>query len=54
MAHTRITNEAKQRMKQVMAWRDSGWTLKEIGEKLKVTRERVRQIEKLGRHLYER
>jgi DNA-directed RNA polymerase sigma subunit (sigma70/sigma32) len=54
MAHTRITNEAKQRMKMVMAWRDDGKTLAEIGWKLKVTKERVRQIEKLGRHLYER
>lgn len=54
MAHPRITPEARKRMKQVMAWRDSGWTLQDISRKLKVTRERVRQIEKLGRHLYER
>jgi len=54
MAYDRITPEAKKRMKLVMAWRDEGKTLEEISRKLKVTRERIRQIEKLGRHLYER
>jgi DNA-directed RNA polymerase sigma subunit (sigma70/sigma32) len=37
-------------MKQVLAWRKKGKTLKWIGQKLMVTRERVRQIQKLAEY----
>lgn len=40
-------------MKQVLAWRKNGKTLKWIGQKLMVTRERVRQIQKLAEHMLE-
>lgn len=52
MAYTKITARAAQRMLKVLAWRRAGLTLETIGRRLKVTRERVRQIEKLGRHLF--
>jgi len=35
-------------MALVLKWRYEGRTLKEIGRKLKVTRERIRQLEKLA------
>jgi DNA-directed RNA polymerase sigma subunit (sigma70/sigma32) len=48
---SRITPRAMRRMKQILAWRKKGKTLKWIGLKLKVTKERVRQIQKLAEHL---
>ena len=37
-------------MKRVLKWRADGKTLKWIGAKLQVTRERVRQIQRLAEH----
>lgn len=50
MVHSRITPRARQRMRDVVKWRNEGRTLAWIGQKLKVTRERVRQIQKLAEH----
>lgn len=47
---TRMTDEARERMKQVVAWRKDGKTLEWIGRKIKVTRERVRQIQKIAEY----
>lgn len=47
---TRMTQEARNRMRQVSVWRKEGKTLEWIGRKLKVTRERVRQIQKLAEY----
>lgn len=51
MAYKKITARAAQRMLKVLRLRRKGLTLETIGCILKVTRERVRQIEKLARHL---
>jgi len=40
-------------MKYVLKERRKGESLEAIGRKLQVTRERIRQIEKLARHLEE-
>lgn len=53
MAYDKITPEARRRMKRVLKLRRAGKTLYEIGQELKVTRERVRQLEKLAGHLQE-
>jgi len=53
MAYDRITPEARQRMRRVLKLRRAGKTLYEIGQELKVTRERVRQLENLALHLKE-
>lgn len=54
MACPKITTRAAQRMLKVLSLRRKGWTLEKIGRNLKVTRERVRQIEKLAHHLISR
>lgn len=46
-----ITARAHQRMKYVLRKRKEGKTLEWIGRQLQVTRERVRQIEGLAKHL---
>ena len=53
MAYDKITPRARQRMRHVLKLRKEGKTFFELGRELKVTRERVRQIEKLGLHLRE-
>jgi len=53
MAYDRITPEARRRMKRVLRLRKEGKTFFEIGRELKVTRERVRQLENLAGHLQE-
>lgn len=50
MKLTRMTDEARRRMKQVATWRKEGKTLEWIGRKLKVTKERVRQIQKIAEY----
>lgn len=50
MTYSRITPRARRRMKEVVKWRGEGRTLAWIGQKLKVTRERVRQLEKLAEY----
>lgn len=50
MVHSRLTSRARQRMRDVVRWREEGRTLAWIGQKLKVTRERVRQIQKLAEY----
>ena len=54
MKHSRLTPRARKRMRQVVRWRRQGRTLEEIGRELKVTRERVRQIQKLAEYEMER
>jgi len=49
MANEKFTPQAIRRMRLVLKRREDGKTLEEIGRELKVTRERVRQIEKLAR-----
>lgn len=53
MAYDRITPESRRRMKRVLKLRKQGKTLFEIGQELKVTRERIRQLESLALHLKE-
>jgi len=53
MAFEKITPEARRRMKRVLKLRKEGKTFFEIGRELKVTRERVRQLENLAGHLQE-
>lgn len=53
MAYDRITPYSRQRMKRVLRLRKEGKTLEEIGRDLRVTRERVRQLENLALHLKE-
>lgn len=50
MADSRITPRARRRMRDVVKWRGEGRTLAWIGQQLKVTRERVRQLEKLAEY----
>jgi hypothetical protein len=45
-----ITSRNRERMVQILAWRKEGKTLEWIGRQLKVTRERVRQLEKLAEY----
>jgi DNA-directed RNA polymerase sigma subunit (sigma70/sigma32) len=52
MAYEKLTARACSRMLRVLRLRRAGQTLGEIGRKLKVTRERVRQVEKMARHLF--
>jgi len=54
MAYERITPRARRRMRRVLKRRRAGQTLEEIGRELKVTRERVRQIENLARFFEEK
>ena len=51
MVYEKITSKARQRMKLVLKWRKRGRTFEEIGRDLKVTRERVRQLEKLAGYM---
>lgn len=46
-----ITSKARERMTMVTEWRKEGKTLEWIGRQLKVTKERVRQIQKLAENL---
>lgn len=46
---SKLTPEARERMGQVVVWRKQGMTFAEIGSKLKITRERVRQIQHLAK-----
>jgi DNA-directed RNA polymerase sigma subunit (sigma70/sigma32) len=50
MKTSRLTTRAIVRMARVLSWRREGKTLEWIGRKLKVTRERVRQIQKLAEY----
>ena len=54
MAYERITPRARRRMRRVLKRRRAGQTLEKIGRELKVTRERVRQIENLARFFEEK
>ena len=51
MTGDRITRRARQRMKLVLRRRAEGKSLEQVGRELKVTRERIRQIQKIGEHL---
>lgn len=53
MVYDRITPYSRQRMKRVLRLRKEGKTFFEIGQELRVTRERVRQLENLALHLKE-
>jgi len=50
---SRMTQQSFRRLEKVLKWRREGMTLEEIGRELKVTRERVRQLEHLAKHLRE-
>lgn len=54
MTYERITARARRRMRLVLKRRRAGQTLEKIGRELKVTRERVRQIENLARFFEEK
>lgn len=51
MKLSKITSLARERMDKVLDWRKEGKTLEWIGRQLKVTKERVRQIQKLAENL---
>jgi hypothetical protein len=48
---SRITDEARARMKMVVGYRNDGFTLEWIGRKLKITKERVRQLQSLANRI---
>lgn len=50
MLFSRMTPEGRKRMRLALKWREEGRTLEWIGRKLKVTRERVRQLQKLAEY----
>jgi DNA-directed RNA polymerase sigma subunit (sigma70/sigma32) len=50
MKASRLTTRALIRMQRILSWRRGGKTLEWIGRKLKVTKERVRQIQKLAEY----
>lgn len=49
MLFSRMTPEGKKRMRLALKWHEEGKTTEWIGQKLKVTRERVRQLKNLAR-----
>jgi len=46
------TPEARRKMRKILKWREEGRTMAWIGRELKITRERVRQIQKLAEYEY--
>lgn len=46
----RITSKTRERMRMILDWRKEGKTLEWIARRLKVTRERVRQLQNMAVH----